>query len=161
MGVFGKIGEAKYSEGGVYLKPGVFRLEIQKVKFQKTRKGQEAFLVEFLVLDSTNPEHPKGSAVTWMVTMDKEPAMGNVKQFIATAFHDKLIELKIPVEGHMDAIDEATAELVISDQQPLTGKVVRASANNITTKAGRPFTKVKFLADAAGHDAAASSFAAG
>lgn len=146
MGLFSKISEATYSEGGNYLQEGVFRLETLKIVSKMTRKGQSAFIAEFKVLESDNPKHRIGSQVTWMVTLDKEPALGNIKQFIATACGS----------DDLDQVDEATAELVCSDKQPLTGKVVRASGVNITTKAGRPFTKIKFILDQDGAPAAAT-----
>lgn len=137
MGLFSNIANAQYSEGGNYLKEGVFRLEILKVVLKKTRKGVDSYIVEFKVHESDNPAHRPGSEVTWLVGFDKEPAMGNVKQFIATACGTT----------DLSGVDEATAELTVSAEQPLTGKFVRASAVNITTKAGRPFTKVKFMLD--------------
>ncbi len=137
MGLFSRISEANYSEGGNYLKPGVYRLETTKVISKKLRTGKDAYIVEFRVLESDNPDHRVGSEVTWMVTLDKEPAMGNIKQYIATACGTT----------DLSGVDEATAELTVSEEQPLTGKVVRCSAVNITTKAGRPFTKCKFLLD--------------
>jgi hypothetical protein len=143
MGLYSKIRESKYSEGGNYLQVGVFRLQINEVKSMRTRKGADAFLSVFKVLESTNTAHAVGSEVTWMVTLDKEPAMGNIKQFLASVF-----------DVDMDDVDEAAAELAVGPQQPAKSRVVRASATNITTKAGRPFTKVKFFPDKDAHGAA-------
>jgi hypothetical protein len=150
MGIFGKIGEAQYSDGGVYLLPGVYRLEIKSCVYKRTRKGQDAFIVEFKIMESTNQERLPGSTCSWMVTMDKEPALGNIKQFIAET-----------VEQDMAAINEQIAEAVVSAQNPLGGRFVRASAVNIKTKAGRDFTKVKYLRDSAGSKAAQEEFAKG
>ena len=136
MGLFGKIGEAKYSEGGIYLLPGVYRLEIVAVKTLRTRTGKDGFVAEFKVLESSNAQRLPGSSCSWMVTFDKEPAMGNVKQFLATV-----------LGAEMEQITEAVAEAACSEQNPLAGKIVRCSAVEITTKAQRQFTKVKFLKD--------------
>jgi hypothetical protein len=150
MGIFGNISSATYSDGGVYLLPGVYRLKIKSCIYKKTRKGQDAFIVEFEVVESTNTERLPGSTCSWMVTMDKEPALGNIKQFIAEA-----------VEQAMEAINEQIAEAVVAAQNPLAGRFVRCSAVNIKTKANRDFTKVKFIRDSAGKAAAEAEQAKG
>lgn len=141
MGLFGGIKNAKYSDGGVYILPGVFRLEIQSVIYKKTRKGQDAFIVEVKVLESNNPERMPGSLCTWMVTLDKEPAMGNIKQFV---------EVLVP-GVNFDARTEQECDDIItnicSQANPLKGHIARAFGTNITTKANRPFTKVKWISD--------------
>jgi hypothetical protein len=77
-----------------------------------------------------------------MVTMDKEPALGNIKQFVQT----------ILPEADFDAMTEAQCEqliLGICDEKlnPLKGRFARFAATEIMTKANRPFTKVKWLSD--------------
>lgn len=159
MGLFGGVKDAKFSEGGVYLGEGVFRLQINACKQIRTRTGKDAFLAEFTVAESTNVKHLPGSQVTWMVTFDKEPALGNVKQFIATAITDELTARGMSGDP-MGHVDEPLCELVVGPSQPLKGKFIRASGNNIKTKAGRDFTKVKFLPDSAGHAAMVAAQAA-
>jgi hypothetical protein len=154
MGIFGNIKDAKYSDGGVYLKAGVYRLEILKVLYKKTRQQKDAFIAEFKVLESTCKELLPGCVASWMVTLDKEPALGNIKQFLAEV-------LNCP----MEKIDEQIVEAVIAETgpkpNPLAGQMVRAAAVDIQTKAGRPFTKVKFIRDAAGAAAAQEEHAKG
>lgn len=138
MGVFGGIKEAKFSEGGIYVLPGVYRVQITACKQIKTRTGKQAFIVECKILESTNPERLPGSQVTWMVTLDKEPALGNIKQFLAIA-----------LECGEDQITEEVCEFAVNEQaNPLKDRIVRCSAINIQTKANRPFTKCKFFGDA-------------
>lgn len=142
MGLFGGIKSAKYSDGGVYILPGVGRIEIIAVKYLKTRKGQDAFIVECKMVESSNPQRLPGCVCTWMVTMDKEPALGNIKQFIQT----------IVPAADFDVLTEDQCEqlvLGICDEKlnPLKGKFARFAATEITTKANRPFTKVKWLSD--------------
>jgi len=148
MGVFGGIKEAKYSEGGVYLKTGVFALEIQAVKYLRTRTGKDAFVAEFKIEESSNTELPVGGLVSWMVTLDKEPALGNIKQFLSSA---------IPCDE--GSIDESVVEYAIGKDNPMAGRKVRASAINIKTKAGRDFTKVKYMRHDIGAAAAAAEHA--
>ncbi len=149
MGLFGGIGEAKYSEGGVYLKPGVYRLQVIACKYLKTRTGKDAFVVECKILESTEPSLLPGGICSWMVTLDKEPALGNIKQFLQSILACD--------EGQ---IDETVVEAAIGPTNPLANRIVRASAVNIKTKANRDFTKVKFMTDSAeGAAAAAKDFA--
>lgn len=150
MGIFGGIKDAQYSDGGVYILPGVFRVKITKVLYKKTRKGQDAFIVEMEVVESTRQDRPVGSTMSWMVTLDKEPALGNIKQFLAET-----------AEADMSAITEEVVEAAISAAQPFANRFVRCSANEITTKAGRPFTKVKWIRDSAGSAGAQAAHAAG
>jgi hypothetical protein len=173
MGLFGGIKDAKYSEGGVYIVPGVYRLQVVACKQIRTRTQKDAFVAEFKVLESSTPERPPGSAVSWMLTFDKEPAMGNLKQFLGVAL--KHINPAVTE----DQIDESVCEYVVSAANPLGGiaanpaavpptpaitpVIVRCSAANTKTKANRDFTKCKFFVDgdAAGALKDAQSQAAG
>ncbi len=64
MGLFGGIKDAKYSEGGVYVVPGLFRFKIKEVKIIETRAKDKGFVAEFEVLKSSaadrQPEHQQG-----------------------------------------------------------------------------------------------------
>lgn len=150
MGVFGGIKGAKYSEGGVYLVPGVYRLKILICKYIKTAQhsgAKDAFVAEFEVLESNVADRPSGSTCSWMVTLDKLPALGNIKQFLLACLPD----------ATEDQIDESAVEFVVNEQKnPLKDYIVRCSAVNIKTKANRDFTKCKFLRDADGAAAAAA-----
>jgi hypothetical protein len=150
MGIYGEIAGAKYSEGGIYVLPGIYRFKVLACKHITTRTRKEAFVVELEVLESNNTERIVGSLCSWMVTLDKEPALGNIKQFICTV-------AKCPE----DAVNEQAVLIIVDEKRnPFKGKTVRAVATNITTKAGRDFTKVKWLEDEVGA-AGANAEAAG
>jgi hypothetical protein len=138
MGItaFGGIENAQFSEGGTYVLPGAYRIQILACKYKRTRTGKDAFIVEVEILESNNSERMPGTTMTWMVTTDKEPALGNIKQFICV------------VAGCSDKeVTEEVVLMIVSQENPFKGKTARISATNITTKAGRPFTKVKWLED--------------
>ncbi len=141
---FGGIEKATFSEGGVYVLPGVYRVKLLACKHIRTRTQKDAFVVEMEILESSNKERQPGSVMSWMVTMDKEPALGNVKQFISVA-----------VPCAMDQVNEEGVLYIVGEKNPLKGRVLRIAATEIQTKAGRPFTKVKWLEDAVGAAAAA------
>src|ERR1700743_3243694 len=82
---FGGIHEAKFSEGGVWILPGVYRFRVLACKHITSRAGKDGFVVELEVLESNVAERPTGSTCSWIVMLDKEPALGNVKQFASTA----------------------------------------------------------------------------
>lgn len=137
---YGKIQEAKFSEGGTYLLPGVYRIEVIACKHIKTRQGREAFVVELSILESNNPERPPGSTCSWMVMLDQEPALGNIKNFISAAY---------PCEDSQ--VSEQAVLLIVGEKNPLKGHRARASAVNIKTKnRGTDFTKVKWFEDSVG-----------
>lgn len=134
--MFSGIEEARISEGGVYFKPGVFRVEVEAVKGLKDRKGVGTFVVEGTLLESSEPSLPVGTAVSWVVKLDKEPALGNIKAFIAAAMGEDAKN-----------VTAESVDLVISAGNPLKGTKLRASAQNIKTKAGNDFTKITWKAD--------------
>jgi hypothetical protein len=153
MGLYGGVKEAKYSEGGVYIDPGVFRFEIQAVKTIKTRAGKAGFVAELKVLEASGDTKLKpGNTCSWM-TMEGETFLGNVKHFASVA---------AACWGGTSDVDEDSvteeAILAITDEKanPFKGINIRASAVNITTKKGTPFTKVRWLPDNTGAAAVAA-----
>lgn len=139
MGMFDKIKEASVTEGGQYVLPGMYRAQINYCKQKTTRKGIGMVAVELRVLESTNPDRPVGSDMSWVVTMDKDAAMGNVKQFIAAVMGIDPKEVDVP-----------GAEMIFSEANPLKGKFIRISAFNKPTKEGKDFTRVWFVNDSEG-----------
>lgn len=134
MGIFSGIDKATPSEGGVYLLPGQYVVEIVKCKSGTTRKKLDFFLSELRVLQSSNPERPVGSLCTWFVgIMPDTGALGNIKRFLAIA------------NDVEDAdVDDAGAEMAVSDTNPLAGTLLRADAVNVKTRAGGDFTRVSW-----------------
>ena len=147
MGVFDGIGGAQYFEGGKYVAPGLYKAQIQKVKYAKTRNGRPFFVVEMKVLESSNlTDHPLGTDFSWMAMMDQDAALGNVKHFLSVASDTPINE-----------IQASDAEDAVGEDNPLAGTEIRVMAVNIKTKAGKDFTKCKFLsASMSAADAAAA-----
>lgn len=135
MGLFKGIESAKTSKGGVYPLPGVYTLEITSAKTGVSRAKRHFFVAEFRVLASTNADRPEGSEMSWMVMLDHDSALGNIKAFLSAA-----------TGSAEDEIDEAGVEAVVSAANPLKGCKVRASAVNVKTRAGGDFTKMSWSA---------------
>ena len=135
MGIFDKIGNAQYFESGKYVSPGLYKAEIQKVKQAATRQKRPFFVVEMKVLESSNlKDHPLGTDMSWMVMLDQDAALGNIKHFLAVATGTPINE-----------VSAKDAEDSCAEDNPLGGTEIRLMAVNITTKAGNPFTKCKFI----------------
>lgn len=149
MGMFDKIQEAKVTEGGVYILPGIYRCQILACKQFETRKKIGAVAVELRVLESSNPDRPIGSDMSWVATMDKDAAMGNIKQFVAAAMAIKFEE-----------VDPAGTEMIFSKDNPLKGQIIRVSAYNKPTQKGTDFTRVWWVNDAEGNAAVLAANAA-
>lgn len=134
MGLFDKIKDAKSTQGGVYIAPGVYRLKVRCLKQGQARDGRNFVVAEFETLESTNPERPVGGFQSWMVMLDKryeETALGNIKGF-----------LSILTSTPEHEVDGAGVEMAFSAANPCEGLEIRASASNIKTKKDSDFTKV-------------------
>ena len=80
MGLYGGIKDANHSEGGVYLTPGVYRLEVQALKTIKARAGKSGFVAEFVILEASGDTKLKpGNTASWM-TMEGDNFLGNVEE---------------------------------------------------------------------------------
>lgn len=137
MGLFGRIGEKgiKSNGGGVFFEPGKYALEVRAHKTGKTREGRSYFVCEFTILESSNPERPSGTGVSWMVMMDKnlETALGNIKGYVAAL-----------MDMSEEDVDEPGIEALISAANPGAGLKVRAVVSTVKKKNGDPFTKPVF-----------------
>lgn len=81
MGVFGGIESARISEGGNYLKPGDYDLEIVKVTVGHTRKGVDFFSCQFKVVGAPEGTHQIGEFVDWYNGKDKDGFLPNIKEW--------------------------------------------------------------------------------
>jgi hypothetical protein len=132
--IFSGIGEAQASKGGLYFKPGVFTVDILSCSQIKTRKKEDAFVVETEVVESDSTEIKKGMRPSWMVMLREDTsALGNIKAFLAVA-----------LESTEDEVTEEVGEFVISAKQPLKGTRMKVIAANVPTRAGGTFTKIEW-----------------
>lgn len=129
MGKYSQIKEARTSEGGIYFLPGVYKVQVLRVKEGKTRKGDDFVVVESKILESSNPERPAGLDVGWMLMLKQDMAMINLKQFLQAA----LDEENVTEDDVLEAIGE---------DNPLAGLELGVQASTIQTRSGNPFTKV-------------------
>lgn len=125
MGIFDKITEAQSTTQGVYFLPGNYLVRIKKCKAITTREQGGAFVVEFEILESTNPKRPVGSSCDYMQCVEKhQPALGNVKAFVAAASYLRPDDPSINQQGHPNCITPQVMDFVCSDANPLAGRVL-------------------------------------
>jgi hypothetical protein len=138
-GIFGGIKSAKSTEGGLYFAPGDrYVVEIQRIKSDKTRKGIAFFVVECKVLHAYNGKMAKGVQPSWMVTLDKDAALGNIKQFVEAV-------MEVDMNQISDVEAEQSVEMICGPDQPLAGQIVVTETWNKPTQAGKDFTRHKWL----------------
>ena len=135
MGVFSGIENAKSTEGGNYLKPGVYDLEVIRLSVGTTRKGVPFFAADFKVLGSNNPDHNANEVVNWFVGFDKEPSLGKVKAFAVACLSS---------EGPVDpaSITEKVMEsLVDKGGEAVVGTQLKCQVTLVDTRGGGKYSK--------------------
>jgi len=132
-GLFDNIKDAKYAEN-VYFLPGTYRVEVQACKSGTTRKKADYFLIECKILQSSNPDRPVGSKATHFITLKPDTAaLAEVKRFVAVA-----------TDTPEEEVDAAGVEMLVSDEQPLRGKVLGVSAVAVKTRSGGDYTRLQW-----------------
>lgn len=146
MGRFSNLAHIKTNQGGLYFLPGNYVVDLEAVKFMRSRKGVEMFIIETCVVESDVAERGPGSRPSQVIAIKEEilaTCMGNIKHFAATV---------LGIEGDPDAYvpDDGTSvedfwdealEYIISAYNPLKGMRLRLNCTNIKTREGRDFTK--------------------
>lgn len=118
--------------------PGMYpMLFINAVKTIKSQEdGSDLFIAELDILESSVEGRESGSSMSWIVNFAHQPALGNIKAFIAAAMNRSEEE-----------ISEKIANAVVTTDNPLHGQLVRCEAIEITTKRKKnPFTKCNWSA---------------
>lgn len=137
MGLFKKIQGAKVSKGGNYIRAGHYMAFLRHIKKDESRKGIPYVAIELVILDSLDntveDAHRVGEEVAHLMMGDQDSFLGNFKGFIANIAGVK-----------EDDIDEESAEEVISELQPLSGRVIELTGRNIVTRAGKDFTVIDY-----------------
>lgn len=139
--------------------PGNYVVEIQRCKTGKTRKDVPFFVAECMVLECDElakaNDRNVGNEMSYMITMDKDPALGNVADFMRMGLWIKALEQdalnQLPTShgdkprnaGEID-IDNDLAEMICGEENPLAGLRMGLHAFNKMTLAGRDFTRTKW-----------------
>lgn len=139
-GMFDGIEDAKASFDSNYERNGHYIMRIDRVKADKSRKGDGFVAFEKTVLhvfDDGDGEreswHRPGEAVTHMLMEKHDSFLGNLKAAIAGCFGCD------PTE-----VTKAVCTQVVGAEQALAGMIVEMRNRDILTRAGNPFTKVTY-----------------
>jgi len=141
--------KAKPSGGGDWQKPGHYYQILRAVKMQRTRKGDEGFMVESTVIhvfdDVDGTGHRVGADATHAMWTKHDSFYGNVKEFVCAVLGCS------QEEANTDQVFE-----VLAEDQPLADMVIEVKAREITTRAGNPFTKVGYEREVSAQDLAST-----
>lgn len=103
-------------------------------KIKSQANNDKLFIVELDVLESKVEDRAPGSSMSWIVNLKHQPALGNIKGFLAAA-------LGIPE----DKIDAKVADAAVSAENPFHGRLIKCEAIEIKTqKTKQDFTKCKW-----------------
>jgi len=137
MDVFGEVEKSSASKGAQYIRPGKHIFDIQKILLRPSGRDESRlfFIVELESVASSRTDQPHGSTRSWIVDMTrKETGPSNVKGF-AMALGPDIKEEDITKED---------LNKLVGEDQPARSIRVSCDAWEIETRAGNPFTKVKW-----------------
>lgn len=134
MGIFSGVESAKASLGGNYLKPGNYRVRIDKVKSGESRTNGGFIAVEMTILEVVDSPaetpHVVGEQATYMYMTKFDSFLGNWKAFVMGITNCEESE-----------VTEEDSDSIVGEKQTFSGLEVPVQAVNIKTKAGKDFTK--------------------
>ena len=139
MGLFTGIEDAKATQGGNYLKPGMYLCQILRISVGKTRKGVDFFAADLKVLGSNNETHGVGTVANWFVGFDKEPALANCK-----AFAKAVLSNALPAGQEFDEAtitEEVMDGLCADNGTAIVGQKIQVQVVLVPTKAGGTFSR--------------------
>lgn len=132
--------KAASSQGltGDYLKVGRHRLKLIKAITRETRKKADAVIFNVEVIESNNPAYLAGAKSSIFIQARVDTGwLGDVKNVVMA-----LLSGNMGTQVGEDAVDEEVmTEVMAGDGTLLAGTEFYCDAFEVTTKAGRPFTK--------------------
>lgn len=149
MGLFGDIKGQRSTMGGHYFVPDAhYVVEVQRCKTGKTRKNVDFYVVECLILETDSDKMKPGAPGEMMVTLDKDPALGNIADHMRMGLWLQGRDAKVdglPPSAEAVEMDEEIADEIVGENNPLAGLVMGLFAYNKDTKAGNPFTRHRWM----------------
>ena len=165
LNIFAGVRNAKTSERGAFLKPGQYKVQINRVVNKRTRKNYDAFIVEFNILESqyakkkaeavaalgdraydpatlelTLPSQAGASASWFQSLADIDIGFGSLKSFAAG-----LLGCRSEDQEFLEAVERFLSEAVNSNG--LGGAIVPLEVIEIQTKKGGTFSLHKWGQD--------------
>ena len=139
MSMADKIANAEAFGVGTYLEPGLYLVEVQRLKEQVGRfrsAGTTAFIAELLIVESSNPVRPAGVGVSWYQGENKLGYDGRIKKFFHALFPD-LVAMSAKDPKRYPAEFRSIYEGCVGTENLAMGQRVRVQVTATTSQAGR------------------------
>lgn len=137
-GLFSGLKDARPRLSSNWIREGEYAIRIDRVKVDTNRKNEASFFVEgtvvFVWSDAQGTGHKLGESVTHNMQARHDSFLSNVKSFLAAA-------LGLPPGD----IGDEQVLMVVDDDQPLMNTTLHVKANQVLTRAGKPFTEVNYV----------------
>jgi len=143
------VSDAKATVQSSYFGPGTYVVRIVGWRKTKNRNGRPFAALETVILSSDDHErHPVGSSASWLQMLDQDMAAPNIKATIMG-----LLGLNSSVPEDIARVTRDVVKACITDDDnpedrarpsKLVGVLADVTATGITTREGKPFTKVAF-----------------
>ena len=137
MGLFDGIGKVDATTSPIYFLSGSYIVEVIKCFTMTSRKKDDLFIVETLILESDNGERKPGTKASWCVNFKQDAALGNIKGFVAACNGIK------PTDNERvnDEITDEICEFAVDEKDnPLAGVKLKLVCVNKKTKEDKDFT---------------------
>lgn len=145
-----EINDTTGTEGGLYLKPGNYLVQIQRCKMIETRDKNNAFIAELKVAwtDTDDRDLQKGSEPSVFVNMDgKYPdvALGNVNDIVRAGLASMAAQHGQEHPPLKDIpLNKEVMKKVTGAKNLLAGVYLEVYAFNKPTREGKDFTRLKW-----------------
>jgi hypothetical protein len=137
MGVFSGMSGASSTQGGNYLRPGNYVVQIQCCKLQQSQANtsRSFFVAELKVVESAQVDevikpNAKDEDTSWLMEVPgkyPELSLGNIKALLKAAY-SSLAESQGEEGPEDNEIDEEMTEYAVGEDNPLAGVFVVAKA---------------------------------
>ncbi len=118
-----------------YFLPGNYVVRVSQVITKMGRGNKPLFIVEAEILESDVPERAAGSSASYIINLQNDMGLVNVKRFVAATQNIALNDKEA-----MDEIDEQACEFIVGPDQPCAGQVLEVNCYLVDTKAGGKYT---------------------
>lgn len=153
MGRFNKKGlkDKGGNKRNPYFEPGNYMVTINRCSEIKTRHGGEFCVIECKINQSTCDELKPGMTAASFINLNNDMTEDNIADFLRASLfalaksNGQDPGVKTWEELEVDGEDYDGDEGIVSEENPLAGLDMEVEAFNVTTKAGKPFTVVRFL----------------
>jgi hypothetical protein len=129
------IANAEVQSSSRYFEKGLYLVEIDNCKFFQNRKRQPRAAVECSVIDSSNPNFPNTSSVSWIVSLDSDSGGNTLKTFLVDLTQAN------PNKITADFVNSIFVDENATEPSKLSGHRAIVNAYEKPTKSGGVFTK--------------------